>query len=164
MSKQKKAPAKKPSPSAKKPAAKTGQKRGGQQARNQQGKKKQGQRTQSRQKQPQQPSLRSRLLSGGIEWARWLWGTVTALLIAAMLFEPTMLWCLSVGLWMVAETEFIGLWMVAAGYVMACLPWAFGLLIATGRFWTSLTHSLWIGFIYAALGYIFLDRILGVFS
>lgn len=143
MSKKKKAP-------AKKPAAKGAQQRRG--AR--QGKK-----------QTQQPaSLRSRLRSGSIEWARWLWGTITALIIAAMLFEPTMLWCLSVGLWMVAETEFIGLWMVAAGYVLACLPWAFGLLIATGRFWKSLTHSLWIGLLYAVLGYLFLDQILGVFS
>lgn len=81
-----------------------------------------------------------------------------------MLFEPTMLWCLSVGLWMVAETEFIGLWMIAAGYVLACVPWVFGLVIGTGRFWKSLTHSLWIGLAYAVLGFVFLDRILGVFT
>lgn len=150
MSKKKKAPAKKPSPAKKKPAAKGAQQRRG---------------ARHGRKQTQQPaSLRSRLRSGSIEWARWLWGTITALIIAAMLFEPTMLWCLSVGLWMVAETEFIGLWMVAAGYVLACLPWAFGLLIATGRFWKSLTHSLWIGLLYAVLGYLFLDQILGVFS
>lgn len=151
MSRQKKAPARKPSPSKGKPAAKSTQQRRG------------GQRNGRRQP-PQKPSLRSRLLSGGIEWARWLWGTITALILAAMLFEPTMLWCLSVGFWMIAETEFIGLWMVVAGYVMACLPWAFGLLIATGQFWRSLTHSLWIGLVYGAVGYIFLDRILGVFS
>lgn len=150
MSKKKKAPAKKPSPAKQKPSAKSAQQKRG---------------TQQGKKQAQQPaSLRSRLRSGSIEWARWLWGTITALIIAAMLFEPTMLWCLSVGLWMVAEAEFIGLWMVVAGYILACLPWAFGLLIATGRFWKSLTHSLWIGLLYAVLGYLFLDQILGVFS
>lgn len=97
------------------------------------------------------------------EWARYLWAAVTVLVIGALLFEPTMLWCLSVGFWMVAEQEFMGLWLVVAGYVMACVPWAFGLLIATGRFWKALTHALWIGLIYGALGYFFLDQILGIF-
>ena len=149
MNREKKAPAKKPS-LARKPSAPAGQKaRSGQRERTSAEKK---------------PSAGSRLLHGGLEWGRWLWAVITTLVLAAMLFEPTMLWCLSVGLWMVAEAEFIGLWMVAAGYVLACVPWAFGLLIGTGRFWKSLTHSLWIGLVYAALGYIFLDRILGVFS
>lgn len=97
------------------------------------------------------------------EWARYLWAAITILVIGALLFEPTMLWCLSVGLWMVAEQEFFGLWLVVAGYVMACVPWAFGLLIAFGRFWKALTHALWIGLIYGALGYFFLDQILGLF-
>lgn len=97
------------------------------------------------------------------EWARYLWAGVTVLVIGALLFEPTTLWSLSVGFWMIAEQEFIGLWLVVAGYVMACVPWAFGLLIATGRFWKALTHSLWIGLIYGALAYLFLDQILGIF-
>lgn len=97
------------------------------------------------------------------EWARYLWAGITVLVIGALLFEPTMLWCLSVGLWMLAEQELMGLWLVVAGYVMACVPWAFGLLIATGRFWKALTHALWAGLVYGALGYLFLDQILGIF-
>lgn len=148
MSRKKKAPAKKPSPTRNPAAAASQKTRSGQRERTS----------------AENTSKRSRLLRGGIAWGRWLWATVTALILAAMLFEPTMLWCLSVGLWMVAETEFIGLWMIAAGYVLACVPWAFGLVIGTGRFWKSLTHSLWIGLAYAVLGFVFLDRILGVFT
>ena len=37
-------------------------------------------------------------------------------------------------------------------------------LIATGRFWTSLTHALWIGAVYSVVGFIFFDRILGILS
>ncbi|GAA1453023.1 hypothetical protein ACFP47_01415 [Nesterenkonia lacusekhoensis] len=148
MSRKKKAPAKKPSPTRNPAAAASQKTRSGQRERTS----------------AENASKRSRLLRGGIAWGRWLWATVTALILAAMLFEPTMLWCLSVGLWMVAETEFIGLWMIAAGYVLACVPWAFGLVIGTGRFWKSLTHSLWIGLVYAVLGFVFLDRILGVFT
>lgn len=97
-----------------------------------------------------------------VEAARFLWAGVTALVIAALLFEPTMVWSLAVGTYMVAASQFSGLWLVAAGYGLACLPAAFGLLVATGRFWFSLTHSLWVGAVYAVLGYFFLDQIIGV--
>lgn len=96
--------------------------------------------------------------------ARWLWAVISTLVIAALLFEPTMVWTLGVGVFMIAAGEFSGLWLVVSGYGLACLPAAFGLLIATGRFWTSLTHALWIGAVYAVVGFIFLDRILGVLS
>ncbi|WP_147103752.1 hypothetical protein [Nesterenkonia populi] len=94
------------------------------------------------------------------KWARRLWAVVTALLIAALLFESTMIFTLGMGVYMLSVQEFIGLWFVAGGYVLACLPWAFGLLIATGQFWRSLTHSLWIGLIYGTAGFLFLDQIL----
>lgn len=96
--------------------------------------------------------------------ARYLWAVVTTLVIGALLFEPTMVWTLGVGLFMVANAEFSGLWLVVAGYGLACLPAMFGLLVATGRFWISLTHGLWIGALYAVLGFLFLDQIIGMLS
>ncbi|WP_258934282.1 hypothetical protein [Nesterenkonia pannonica] len=96
-------------------------------------------------------------------WARRLWGAVTSLLIAALLFESTMIFTLGMGVYMLSVPEFIGLWFVVSGYVLACLPWAFGLLIATGQFWRSLTHALWIGLIYGTVGFLFLDQILAAF-
>lgn len=96
--------------------------------------------------------------------ARYLWAAVSALVIAALLFEPTMVWTLGVGVFMIAAAEFSGLWLVVSGYGLACLPAAFGLLIATGRFWTSLTHALWIGAVYSVVGFIFFDRIFGILS
>ncbi|WP_150461625.1 hypothetical protein [Nesterenkonia ebinurensis] len=96
--------------------------------------------------------------------ARYLWAVVTGLVIAALLFEPTMIWTLGVGVFMVANAELIGLWLVVAGYGMACLPATFGLLIATGRFWFSLTHALWIGALYSVTGFLLLDRIMGLLS
>ncbi|GAA1823398.1 hypothetical protein GCM10009771_23480 [Nesterenkonia flava] len=98
-----------------------------------------------------------------MQLARYLWAVVTALLIAALLFQATMIWMLGVGIYMVAVAEFTGLWLIISGYVMACLPAAFGLLIATGRFWFSLTHALWIGLIYSIVGFLFLDQILAYF-
>lgn len=92
--------------------------------------------------------------------ARYLWATVTALVIAALLFEPTMIWMIGVGVFMLAANEFSGLWMMVCGYLLACLPATFGLLIATGRFWFSLTHALWIGAIYAITGFLLLERLL----
>lgn len=99
-----------------------------------------------------------------MQTARYLWAVLSALVIAALLFEPTMVWTLGVGVFMIAAAEFTGLWLVASGYGLACLPAAFGLLIATGRFWISLTHALWIGALYAVAGFIFFDRILGLLS
>lgn len=96
--------------------------------------------------------------------ARYLWAMVTGLVIAALLFEPTMVWTLGVGFFMVANAELFGLWMVVAGYGMACLPATFGLLVATGRFWFSLTHGLWIGAVYSVTGFLLLDRIMGLLS
>ncbi|MGO1192264.1 MAG: hypothetical protein ACTMHH_00185 [Nesterenkonia sp.] len=96
--------------------------------------------------------------------ARYLWAGVTALVIAALLFEPTFVWTLGIGIFMVAAAEFSGLWLVVGGYGLACLPAVFGLLVATGRFWSSLTHGLWIGALYAVVGFIFLDQILGVLT
>lgn len=107
-----------------------------------------------------QPTKRARSLQA----ARYLWATVTAIVIAALLFEPTMVWSLGVGIYMVAAGQFSGLWLVVVGYGLACLPTTFGLLIATGRFWLSLTHALWIGVIYAVLGFTFLDQILEVLT
>lgn len=101
---------------------------------------------------------------GTFQAARCLWAAVTALVLAALLFEPTMVWTLGVGIFMIAAAEFSGLWLVVVGYGLACIPAVFGLLVATGRFWTSLTHALWIGALYAVLGFLFLDRILGVLS
>lgn len=73
-----------------------------------------------------------------------------------------MVWMLGVGLWMLANQELMGLWMLVVGYIMACIPWAIGLLIATGRFWTSMTHALWIGVVYAVLGMLLLEYVIGV--
>lgn len=87
---------------------------------------------------------------------------VTALVLAALLFEPTMIWMIGVGIFMVAASEFSGLWMMVCGYGLACLPATFGLLIGTGRFWFSLTHGLWIGLVYAVVGFLFLERILAL--
>ena len=112
-----------------------------------------------------QQDSRSRLAARrSVLAARHLWATVTALVIAALLFEPTMVWSLAVGTFLVAAGQFSGLWLVVAGYGLACLPAAFGLLVATGRFWFSLTHALWIGAVYAVLGFFFLDQILGVLT
>jgi hypothetical protein len=86
---------------------------------------------------------------------------VVAVVIAAMLFEFTMIWTIGVGFYMLALGEFTGLWLLVGGYAMACTPAAFGLLIATGQFWRSMTHSLWIGLLYGTLGFFFLDVIIG---
>ncbi|MGQ7787593.1 hypothetical protein [Nesterenkonia sp. PF2B19] len=94
-------------------------------------------------------------------WGRYLWAVVTAVVIAALLFEFTMLWTIGVGVYMLALREFTGLWFLVGGYALACVPWAFGLLIATGQFWRSLTHALWIGAVYGLVGFLFLDKILG---
>lgn len=99
-----------------------------------------------------------------VQAARYLWAAVTALVVAALLFEPTLVWTLGVGVFMVAAAEFSGLWLIVSGYGLACLPAIFGLLVATGRFWTSLTHSLWIGAVYAVVGFVLLDQILGVLT
>ncbi|GAA1164552.1 hypothetical protein [Nesterenkonia sandarakina] len=88
---------------------------------------------------------------------------VVAVVIAAMLFEFTMIWTIGVGFYMLALGEFTGLWLLVGGYAMACTPAAFGLLIATGQFWRSMTHALWIGLLYGAVGFTFLDVILGAF-
>ncbi|NLS10475.1 hypothetical protein HGQ17_10835 [Nesterenkonia sp. MY13] len=101
-----------------------------------------------------------RMADGSMRAARYLWATVTALVIGALLFEPTMVWMLGVGVFMVANAEFMGLWLIVCGYGLACVPAAFGLLIATGRFWFSITQSLWIGLLYGAAGFVFLDRII----
>ena len=95
------------------------------------------------------------------DWGRYLWALITAVVIAALLFEFTMIWTIGVGFYMVALGEFTGLWLLVGGYTMACTPAAFGLLIATGQFWRSMTHSLWIGLLYGTLGFTFLDVILG---
>lgn len=95
-----------------------------------------------------------------VQWARWLWALVTTLLIAALLFETTMIYTIGVGVYMLSVPEFMGLWFIAGGYVLACIPPAFGLLIATGRFWLSLTHALWIGLMYGVAGFLFLDQII----
>lgn len=100
------------------------------------------------------------MADGSMRAARYLWATVTALVIAALLFEPTMVWMLGVGVFMVANAEFMGLWLIVCGYGLACVPAAFGLLIASGRFWFSITQSLWIGLLYGAAGFVFLDRII----
>lgn len=96
-------------------------------------------------------------------WGRLLWALVTAVVIAALLFEFTMLWTLGVGAYMLALGEFTGLWFLVGGYILACVPPAFGLIIATRRFWYSLTHALWIGVIYGLGGFLLLDRLLGAF-
>lgn len=95
------------------------------------------------------------------DWGRYLWAVVVAVVIAAMLFEFTMIWTIGVGFYMLALGEFTGLWLLVGGYAMACTPAAFGLLIATGQFWRSMTHSLWIGLLYGTLGFFFLDVIIG---
>lgn len=110
------------------------------------------------------PARAGRAAQRSLQAARYLWAAVTALVIAALLFEPTMVWSLGVGTYMVAAGQFTGLWLVVAGYGMACLPAAFGLLIATGRFWASLTHALWVGAVYAVVGFLFLDQIIGALT
>lgn len=95
-----------------------------------------------------------------VQVARFLWAILTGLIIAALLFEPTMVWMLGVGLFMVANAEFMGLWLLVVGYGMACLPATFGLLIATRRFWFSLTNGLWVGILYSVAGVLFLEHIL----
>lgn len=146
MSRKKKGPASR-KPAAKKPAKKGGGPKGPQQRKPTTVPKKQREEQLRRQER--------RWL-----WARRLWAVVTALLIAALLFESTMIFTIGMGIYMLSVPEFIGLWFVAGGYVLACLPWAFGLLIATGQFWRSMTHSLWIGLIYGTVGFLFLDQIL----
>lgn len=88
---------------------------------------------------------------------------MVAIVIAALLFEPTMIYSIAMGIFYLSNLEFIGLWFLVAGYVLACLPAAFGMLIATGQFWRSLTHALWIGLIYALAGFLFLDLIIATF-
>lgn len=105
-----------------------------------------------------QPSTLRRVAG---DWGRYLWAVVVAVVIAALLFEFTMIWTIGVGFYMLALGELTGLWLLVGGYAMACTPAAFGLLIATGQFWKALTHSLWIGLLYGTLGFAFLDVILG---
>ena len=57
-----------------------------------------------------------------VQAARCLWAVLTGLVIAALLFEPTMVWTLGVGLFMLANAELTGLWLLVVGYGMACLP------------------------------------------
>ncbi len=71
-----------------------------------------------------------------------------------------MIMCIGLGVYMLSYFEWTGLWFLVGGYILACLPAAFGMLIATGQFWRSLTHALWIGFLYGALGFLFLDQII----
>lgn len=99
-----------------------------------------------------------------VQAARCLWAVLTGLVIAALLFEPTMVWTLGVGLFMLANAELTGLWLLVVGYGMACLPATFGLLVATRRFWFSLTHGLWIGVVYSAAGVLLLEHILTLLS
>lgn len=73
-----------------------------------------------------------------------------------------MLWMIGVGLWMLANGELIGSWMLVVGYILACIPWAIGLLIATGSFWRSMTHALWIGALYAVVGTLLLEHLVGL--
>lgn len=154
--------------SSKKPAAQSQSQRPQQQRQRAQ---KQG--TKSRQhlgsKAPRTPQTTSHaptrgqtVARGSLQAGRYLWALVTGLVIAALLFEPTWSWMVGVGVFFLAAGEFSGLWMLVSGYIMACTPAAFGLLIATGRFWLSLTHSLWIGAVYLVVGFLLLDRILGV--
>ncbi|TLP79926.1 hypothetical protein [Nesterenkonia sphaerica] len=96
--------------------------------------------------------------------ARYLWAVVTGLVIAALLFEPTMVWTLGVGVFMLARLEWLGLWLVVSGYGMACLPVTFGLLVGSGRFWFSLTHGLWTGAVYSVAGFLYLEQILGLLA
>lgn len=99
-----------------------------------------------------------------VQVARWLWAVVTSIVIAALLFEPTMVWTLGVGIFMLANAELTGLWLVIVGYGMSCLPATFGLLVGTGRFWFSLTNGLWVGVIYSVAGVLFLEHILVLIS
>lgn len=96
-----------------------------------------------------------------LQAARYLWAAVTGLVIAALLLEPTLVWTIGAGIFMIANAELIGLWLLVAGYGMACLPVTFGLLVGTGRFWFSLTHGLWTGAVYSVGGFLFLEQILG---
>lgn len=110
-------------------------------------------------------SPRSRVAARhSLQAARYLWAIVTGLVIAALLFEPTMVWTIGVGVFMIANAELIGLWLLVAGYGMSCLPVTFGLLIATGRFWFSLTHGLWTGALYSVTGFLFLEQVIGIVS
>lgn len=95
-----------------------------------------------------------------VQAARYLWAVLTGVIIAALLFEPTMVWMLGVGLFMIANAELTGLWLLVVGYGMACLPATFGLLVATRQFWFSLTNGLWIGILYSVTGVLFLEHIL----
>ncbi|WP_344718573.1 hypothetical protein [Nesterenkonia halobia] len=98
----------------------------------------------------------------GMRWARWLWAVVITVVLGALLFEFTMVWTIGVGTYMITMGELTGLWFLVAGYVLACVPPAFGLLVATGGFWRSMTHALWIGLIYGAVGFLFLDQVAGL--
>lgn len=116
---------------------------------------------------PKRSSPRSRAADSGrrgsrMRWARWLWGAVITVVLAALLFEFTMVWTIGVGTYMITMGELTGLWFLVAGYVLACVPPAFGLLVATGGFWRSMTHALWIGLIYGAAGFVFLDQFAGL--
>lgn len=97
-----------------------------------------------------------------MRWTRRLCGAVVAVVLAALLFEFTMVWTIGVGAYMVGMDELMGLWFLAGGYALACLPPAFGLLVATGSFWRSLTHALWIGLLYGTVGFLLLDQVAGL--
>lgn len=113
---------------------------------------------------PAAKSRRHTAVRASVQAARYLWAILTGLIIAALLFEPTMVWMLGVGLFMVANAELTGLWLLVIGYGMACLPATFGLLIATRRFWFSLTHGLWIGIVYSVAGVLFLEHFLSLLT
>ncbi|TLP95068.1 hypothetical protein FEF26_10670 [Nesterenkonia salmonea] len=127
--------------------------------------KRQPPKTQPRTTTAQPPGSKRRAATRySLQAARYLWALVTGLVIAALLFEPTMVWTLGVGVFMIANAELLGLWLVVAGYGMSCLPVTFGLLVATGRFWFSLTHGLWTGAVYSVAGFFFLEQIIGLLS
>lgn len=113
---------------------------------------------------PASGSKRRTVTRYSLQAARYLWAVITGLVIAALLFEPTMVWTIGVGVFMIANAEFIGLWLLVAGFGMACLPVTFGLLVATGRFWFSLTHGLWTGALYSVAGFFFLEQIIGILT
>lgn len=97
-----------------------------------------------------------------MRWARWLWAAVITVVLGALLFEFTMVWTIGVGTYMITMGELTGLWFLVAGYVLACVPPALGLLVATGAFWRSMTHALWIGLLYGVGGFLLMDQIAGL--
>lgn len=111
---------------------------------------------------PAQRTARSRTLRTGWRIFRALWAIAAGLLIAALLFAPTFVWTMAVGIYMLVLGEMTGLLLTASAYVMAMTPFAFALMLAGKRFWPSVAHSLWLGGLYAVLGSLFLDEILAL--